>query len=89
MADGRMSSSCALTPSASISAPAFRSVSPLVAKPGIVYASTFDRGSPSRSKARTATISACVESSPPDTPITIFSIPVARSRVSRPRTWML
>ena len=34
--------------------------------------------------ARAATISACVESSPPETPITSFSMPVARSRVSRP-----
>ena len=41
----------------------------------------FSRGRPSRSMARAATISACVESSPPDTPITARSIPVACRRV--------
>ena len=79
----------ALTPSARISRCALPSVWSLVAKPGIVYASTFSRGSPRRSTARAATISACVESRPPETPITIFSMPVACSRVSSPRTWML
>jgi len=38
---------------------------------------------------RAATISAWVESSPPDTPITIFCVPVARRRCTRPATWML
>ena len=32
---------------------------------------------------------ACVESSPPDTPITTASIPVAAAACSRPSTWML
>jgi hypothetical protein len=43
-----------------------------VAKPGIVNAWMSLRGRPSRSIAFAATISACVESRPPLTPITIF-----------------
>ena len=38
---------------------------------------------------RADTISAWVESSPPETPITSFLSPVARSRCDRPCTWML
>ena len=60
----------------------------LVANPGSVYASTFVRGSPRSSMHRTATRSACVESRPPDTPITTFLIPVARRRVARPPRWI-
>ena len=84
-----MSISRAVTPSACISFQALPLVCSEVAKPGIVYASTFSRGRPSRSIARATTISACVESSPPEMPITTFLIPVARSRVSSPWTWML
>ncbi len=61
----------------------------LVAKPGSVKARMSDRGRPSRSMARAATISACVESRPPETPMTTFGWPIARSRCSRPETWML
>ncbi len=84
-----MSISRAVVPSASISFQALPLVWSEVAKPGIVYARMFSRGSPSRSIARASTISACVESRPPETPITAFSMPVARIRVSIPRTWML
>ena len=38
---------------------------------------------------RAATIRACVESRPPDTPMTALSMPVACKRVTRPWTWML
>jgi hypothetical protein len=62
-----------------------------VAKPGIVKPRMSVRGSPSRSHALAATISAWVESSPPETPMTIvgFGWPMARSRCSSPLTWML
>ena len=63
-------------------------VSP-VAKPGIVKAWMSLRARPSRSIALAATISACVESSPPLTPITTLGWPIACSRCSRPDTWML
>ena len=46
------------------------------------------RGSPRRSIARAQTSSACVESSPPETPITTFLIPVNWSRLASPCTWM-
>ena len=46
------------------------------------------RGSFSSSIARAQTISACVESSPPETPITRRLVPVARMRVTSPWTWM-
>ncbi len=36
----------------------------------------------------TATSSACVESMPPETPITMRSTPLACSRVRRPLRWM-
>jgi len=38
---------------------------------------------------RAATKSACVESSPPETPMTMRSMPVAASRFASPCTWML
>ena len=47
----------------------------MVAKPGIVYALTFDRGNPRASIVLAATISAWVESRPPETPIAILDIP--------------
>ena len=47
------------------------------------------RGRPSRSIARAATIRAWVESRPPDSPSTTFGYFSARSRCSRPDTWML
>ena len=49
----------------------------------------FVRGSPSRSIAWAQTSSAWVESSPPETPMTTFSIPVNWSRLASPWTWML
>ena len=36
-----------------------------------------------------ATMSACVESSPPETPTTTFAIPLLASRWVSPWTWML
>ena len=42
-----------------------------------------------RSTARAQTISACVESNPPDTPITSFCVPDALILCSIPATWML
>ncbi len=47
------------------------------------------RGRPSRSSARAQTISAWVESRPPETPITKVFEPVAFSRVASASTWML
>ena len=47
------------------------------------------RGRPSRSQTLAATISAWVESSPPETPITMCSPPVDSKRRRRPSTWML
>ncbi len=61
----------------------------LVAKPGIVKARMSLRGRPSRSIALAATMSACVLSRPPLTPMTIFGAPMAVSRCSSPETWML
>ena len=46
------------------------------------------RGSFSSSITRAHTSSACVESSPPETPITSFFSPLARMRVASPFTWM-
>ena len=60
-----------------------------VAKPGSVNAWMSLRSRPSRSIAFAATISACVESRPPLTPITTFGWPIACSRCSSPETWML
>ena len=88
-AAGRMSSSSKVTPSASESRVAYALVVEPVANPGIVKASTSLRGRPRRSIALHATISACVESRPPLTPMTAFGVPIAASRCSRPETWML
>ena len=88
-AAGRMSSSSKVTPSACESRVAYDLVVSPVAKPGIVKASTSLRGRPSRSIALQATMSACVESRPPLTPITALGEPMALSRCSRPVTWML
>ena len=60
-----------------------------VAKPGRVNARMSLRGRPRRSIARAATIRAWVESSPPDTPMTTFGLPMACSRWTSPATWML
>ena len=84
-----MSSSAAVTSSARISAQALALVELPVAKPGMVNARMLVRGRPSRSIARAATISAWVESSPPETPITTRSVLIARSRWTSPSTWML
>jgi hypothetical protein len=46
------------------------------------------RGSFITSIALAHTSSACVESSPPDTPITHFFAPIERSRFTSPCTWM-
>ena len=84
-----MSISSKVTPSASESRVALPLVPSLVAKPGSVNARMSLRGRPSRSIALAATISACVESRPPETPMTTFGLPIARSRCSSPETWML
>ena len=84
-----MSISSKVTPSASASRVALALVPSLVAKPGIVNAWMSLRGRPSRSIALAATISACVESRPPETPMTTLGSPIARSRCSSPETWML
>ena len=48
----------------------------------------FERGSPITSIARAQTISAWVESSPPEMPITTRSAPIDFRRFTRPCTWM-
>ena len=88
VADGRMSISAPVTPSASISRQAFVFVVVEVANPGMVYPSTLRREQPSSSIARQATSSAWVESRPPEMPRTTFSMPVERRRVTRPWIWM-
>ena len=87
-AAGRMSSSAASTPSARISAQAFDFVASPVAKPGMVKPRIDERGTPRRSHAFAATISACVESRPPDTPMTM-RCPAERKRRASAATWML
>ncbi len=84
-----MSSSSNVTPRERASRVARSLVSDDVAKPGIVNAWTSLRGRPRRSIARAATISAWVESSPPETPMTTLGCPIASSRFSSPVTWML
>ena len=76
-------------PIALISRSAWSSVRVLVAKPGIVTPRMLVRGRPSGSIARAHTSSAWVESSPPETPITSFLMPLADNRCVRPCTWML
>src|SRR6185295_4171127 len=61
-----------VTPSASASRIALPFVRSPVAKPGRVNARMSLRGRASRSIARAATINACVESNPPDSPSTTF-----------------
>ena len=56
----------------------------LVAKPGIVNAWMSLRGRPSRSIALAATISAWVESRPPETPMTTFGSPIAPQPLLEP-----
>ena len=95
VAAGRMSSSSQVMPSDSIRWMALLFVPALVANPGIVKPRMWVRGRPSRSQALAATISAWVESRPPETPMTIVGIragsppPIARIRCSSPETWML
>jgi len=79
-----MSTSLASTPSAFIRRRALRYVLPDVPKAGIVKALIRVRGRPSRSMVLAATISACVESSPPDTPITRLGMPEDFNRWARP-----
>ena len=88
-AAGRMSISSAVTPSARISFHALPFVASPVAKPGMVNPRMVLRGRPSRSQTLAATMSACVESRPPDTPITMWLPRVASKRRRRPSTWML
>ncbi len=88
LAAGRMSISSNVTPNACDSLVALSLVPALVAKPGRVKAWMSVRGRPSRSIALAATIRAWVESRPPETPITTFGSPMARSRCSSPETWM-
>jgi hypothetical protein len=89
VAAGLMSISSAETPSAVISFQALDFVPSLVANPGMVKPRMSERGLPSASNAFAATISAWVESRPPDTPITMCFEPVACTRFIRPCTWML
>ena len=84
IAAGLMSISSAVTPSAFMSAHAFDFVPSEVAKPGIVKPRMFLRGRPSASNAFAATISACVESSPPETPMTMRSPLVTCMRLREP-----
>jgi len=90
-----MSTVSNVTPSASARRVALFFVWADVAKPGSVNARIWVRGSASRSQAFAATISACVESSPPLTPMTILGAfdasppPMAFMRRSSPETWML
>ena len=84
-----MSISSAVMPSASMSRCALVLVPSLVAKPGSVKPRMSLRGRPARSIAWAATSSAWVESSPPETPMTTFGSPIARSRCCKPETWML
>ncbi len=70
------------TPRASISFMALSRVAELVPKQGRVIPSTFEAGRPSFSTAAIETISARVESSPPETPIT-GRRPVVSSRRER------
>ncbi len=83
-----MSISVNVAPRASASRYALPLVCSPVANPGSVNARMSLRGRPRRSRARAATMSAWVESSPPDTPMTIFGWPIARSRCSSPETWI-
>ncbi len=84
-----MSISFATQPTTSISLRAWSSVRSLVAKPGMVMPMMLVRGSFSRSMALAHTSSACVESSPPETPITTLEMPLADSRWTSACTWML
>ena len=84
-----MSISSPVTPSAFISAQALPLVASPVAKPGMVKPRMVVRGRPSRSQTLAATISAWVESSPPETPMTMCLPLVASKRRRRPWTWML
>ncbi len=84
-----MSISSKVTPRAVASRVAYDLLVSPVAKPGMVNARMSLRGRPRRSIAFAATISACVESSPPLTPITGLGLPIETSRCSRPETWML
>ena len=84
-----MSISSAVIPSDAMSAWALPFVSLPVAKPGRVKPRMSLRGRPARSIALAATISAWVESSPPETPMTTFGPPIADSRCSSPATWMV
>ena len=88
-AAGRMSISSASTPRARISRQALPLVSSPVAKPGMVKPRIVERGSPIRSQAFAATISAWVESRPPETPITMCEPEVASNRRTSALTWML
>ena len=76
-------------PTAFIKRKAWSSVRVPVAKPGMVTPMMWLRGRPRASIARAHTSSACVESSPPEAPITSFLMPLAASRCVRPCTWML
>ena len=86
---GVMSISSAVTPSDFMSLCALPFVPSLVAKPGSVNARMSLRGRSQRSIAFAATISAWVESRPPETPMTTFGPPIACSRCCSPATWML
>ena len=84
-----MSISWPVTPRAFIRAQALDLVPSLVANPGMVKPRISERGLPRASNALAATISAWVESSPPETTMTMCLEPVACRRLARPCTWML
>ena len=84
----RMSISRSSTRTAWARQRALDSVRPVVPKPGMVTASTPSRRRPSRSKVRTATSRARVESRPPDRPSTARFTRVCSSRRARPAVWM-
>ena len=88
VATGRMSISSKVQPRRVARSIALRLVPAVVAKPGMVMAIMSLRGRPRRSMARAATINACVESRPPETPITSLGLPIARRRCSSPATWI-
>ncbi len=69
---------------ARISRCAWSRVRALVAKPGIVTPRMLLRGRPSASIVRAHTSNACVESSPPEMPITTFWMPLADEALHQP-----
>ena len=84
----RMEISRRVMPSDAIRARALSCVRSEVPKPGMVTPMMPSRGSFKRSKAAMATMSASVESSPPEMPITARRRPMWRSRSASACDWM-